>query len=253
MTVGDIYQILDRIAPFDTQADFDNSGLLIGSPAWEVSGVLFALDVTEAVVEEAVALGANLIVTHHPVLFSPVQRITEDQPEGRLIAALIRNRLSLIAAHTNLDQAPGGINDTLAALCGLSDVTGEGYVRIGNLPEACSARELADHLSGILQCTVRLMGPEEAVIDRLAVSSGAGGSEWKAGADAGCSAFLSGEIKHHHALSLAACGIVSLECGHYATEAPGIRTLALALQNALDEIEWRMRVFVSKIPAYSFP
>ena len=190
MTVGDIYQILDRIAPFDTQADFDNSGLLIGSPAWEVSGILFALDVTEAVVEEAVALGANLIVTHHPVLFSPVQRITEDQPEGRLIAALIRNRLSLIAAHTNLDQAPGGINDTLAALCGLSDVTGEGYVRIGNLPEACSARELADRLSGILQCTVRLMGPEEAVIDRLAVSSGAGGSEWKAGADAGCSAFL---------------------------------------------------------------
>lgn len=253
MTVGDVYQILDRIAPFDTQADFDNSGLLIGSPSREVTGILFALDVTEAVAEEAVSLGANLIVTHHPVLFSPVQRITEDHPEGRLIAALIRNRLSLIAAHTNLDQAPGGINDTLAALCGLTDTAGEGYVRYGRLPEACTARELADRLAGILDCTVRLMGPEEAVVHRLAVSSGAGSSEWEAAADAGCDAFLSGEIRHHHALSMAACGMVSLECGHFATEAPGIRALALALQNALDEIEWRMRIFVSKIPAYSFP
>ena len=253
MTVGDIYQILDRIAPFDTQADFDNSGLLIGSPAWEVSGILFALDVTEAVVEEAVALGANLIVTHHPVLFSPVQRITEDQPEGRLIAALIRNRLSLIAAHTNLDQAPGGINDTLAELCGLTEISGEGFLRCGLLPSPLTAAEYARALRNRLRTEVRLMGPQNAVIRKVGLCSGGGSDEWHSALLAGCDAFISGEIKHHHALDMADNRLVGLECGHFSTEEPGIRALASALQNALNTVEYKVRIYVSEISAYSFP
>ena len=119
MTVQSFYELLDRIAPFDTQADFDNSGLLVGSPRQEVHTVLLCLDVTENVIDEAVRLDAELIISHHPLMFSPRRRLTDEDYEGRLLRRLVREDISLIAAHTCLDQAPGGINDTLAELCGL--------------------------------------------------------------------------------------------------------------------------------------
>ena len=253
MTVQDVYRVLNEVAPFETQADFDNSGLLVGSPAQEVTGILLALDVTMPVIDEALALGAQLIITHHPLMFSARRRITDEDTEGRLITRLIRGNLSLIAAHTNLDQAPGGINDTLAALCELQEVSGEGFFRSGLLPSPMTAGCLAGFLQERLGDAVRLMGPESALVSRMGVCSGSGSDEWILARDAGCQAFLSGEIKHHHALAMADAGIVALECGHDATEAPGIRALAAALQNALDEIQWKVRVYESSSPAYAFP
>ena len=215
MTVQHLYDLIDRFAPFATQADGDNSGFLVGSASQEVTGVLFALDVTEPVIDEAVSLGAQLIVTHHPLMFSPVHAMTDGNYEGRLIRRLTRENISLIAAHTNLDQAPGGINDTLAERCGLTDVSGEGYFRCGLLPAPLSAGDFA--------------------------------------ADAGCDAFVSGEIRHHHALAMAGSGIVGFECGHFGTEEPGIRALASALQNAVNTVECKVRICVSGVSAYSFP
>ena len=252
MTVQDLYRLIDSIAPFDTQADFDNAGLLVGSPSREVSGILFALDVTDQVISEAVSLGAELIVTHHPLMISPRRNLTDGDYEGRLIRRLVREDLSLIAAHTNLDQAPGGINDTLAELCGLADVSGEGFFRCGTLPAPLTARAFADELGRRLGDTVRLMGPGDAVIRRAGLCSGGGSDEWTLAAAAGCDAFISGEIKHHHALAMAESGIVGLECGHFATEYPGIRTLAAALQNAFDTLECNVRIDVSETSAYSF-
>ncbi|MBQ3278632.1 MAG: Nif3-like dinuclear metal center hexameric protein [Clostridia bacterium] len=253
MTARQIYDIIDAVAPFETQSEFDNSGFLVGSPSREVSGVLFALDVTESVIDEALAVGANLIVTHHPLMFSPRKSITDEDYEGRLVSRMLENGISMIAAHTNLDQAPGGINDTLAALCCLADVSGEGFFRCGFLPEPMPAAELAAFLSDSLQATVRLMGPEDALVRKLGLCSGGGSDEWVQAADAGCDAFLSGEIKHHRALAMADRGIVAFECGHYATETPGLFALAEALQNALNEIECTIRVFKSAVPAYCFP
>ena len=120
MTVQQIFDLIDRFAPFETQSEDDNSGFLVGSPSQEVTAALFALDVTEKVIDEAVSLGAQLIVTHHPLMFSPLSALTDADYEGRLIRRLIRENISLIAAHTNLDQAPGGVNDTLAERCGLT-------------------------------------------------------------------------------------------------------------------------------------
>ena len=97
------------MAPFGTQMESDNSGLLVGSAAGEVNTVLLALDLTQPVIDEAVSLGAQLIITHHPLMFTPVRSLTEDDYEGRLIRRLIRENISFIAAHTNLDQAPGGM------------------------------------------------------------------------------------------------------------------------------------------------
>ena len=116
--VSDIYRILDEIAPFDTQMDFDNAGLLLGDPEAPVRCILTALDLTSGVAEEARRVGAQLLVTHHPVFFRPVKRLVETDPEARNVCALIRGNVAMIAAHTNFDMAEGGVNDALAAQLG---------------------------------------------------------------------------------------------------------------------------------------
>ena len=253
MNVRTVYDLVGAVAPFETQWEEDNSGLLVGSPDQEVSAVLFALDVTGPVIDEACSLGAQLIVTHHPLMFDPLRSLTEETYEGRLIRRLVRENISLIAAHTNLDQAAGGTNDTLAALCGLSGVTGDGYFRSGILPEPVTVRAFADSLSENLKTTVRVMGPGSGIVRRVGVCSGSGGSEWRRAAEDGCDAFVTGEIRHHIALALADTGVATLECGHFATEEPGIAALAEALQNTLNHVECNVRVYVSAVPAYTFP
>ncbi len=253
MTVQEIYQLIDAAAPFETQESWDNSGLLVGSPSREVTAVLFALDVSQPVIDEALACGAQLIVTHHPLMFSPRQRLTDEDYEGRLLLRLARHELSLIAAHTCLDRAPGGMNDTLAALCGLENLRGEGFIRVGTLPAALSAEALAAQLSLALGDTVRVLGPGDRTVSCLGLCSGGGGGEWEQAAALGCDAFLSGEIRHHHALAMADAGIVAFECGHAATERPGILVLADALQNAFDTIECKVRIIKSEVDSYSFP
>ena len=253
MTVQQIYDQIDLFAPFDTQVDDDNSGLIIGSSSQEVNTVLFALDVTDAVIDEALSLGAGLIITHHPLMFQPVHSMTDEDYEGRLIRRLVHENISLIAAHTNLDQACGGVNDILAGLCGLRGCKGEGFFRCGYLPEPETARSYADRLKELLHTEVRLMGPPSAVIQKVGLCSGGGSSEWKAAVDSGCDAFISGEIRHHHALAIADSGMVGLECGHFATEEPGIRALAAALQNRMNTVKYNLRFYLSGVSAYSFP
>ena len=253
MTVRDFYDLINQIAPFDTQMDFDNSGLLVGSASQEVSGVLFALDLTQPVIDEAVSLGAQLIITHHPLMISPIRSLTDDAYEGRLIRRLVKENISHIAAHTNFDQAPGGINDTLAELCGLTEISGEGFLRCGLLPAPLTAAEYARALRNRLRTEVRLMGPPDAEIRKVGLCSGGGSDEWCSALQAGCNAFISGEIKHHHALEMADNGLVGLECGHFATEEPGIRALASALQKCLNQVECNVRRYVSGVSAYSFP
>ena len=253
MTVQQLYEIIDRLAPFATQAEGDNSGFLVGSAAQDVDTVLLALDLTEPVIDEAVACGAQLIVTHHPLMFSPRRSLTDGDYEGRLIRRLVREDISHIAAHTNLDQAPGGVNDTLAESCGLTKVTGEAFFRCGMLPAPLSAGAYADQLKERLGAEVRLMGPAGALIRKVGLCSGGGSDEWFRAIGTGCDAFLSGEIKHHHALALADSGVIGLECGHFATEEPGVRALAAALQKEADTVQCNLRIYVSEQAAYAFP
>ena len=139
-TVTHIYDAIDRLAPFWLTMDFDNTGILIGDRNREVSCALLALDCTPAVVEQARQLGAQLIITHHPVIFHPLKRVNEDA----VVYQLIRSDIAVISAHTNLDIAQGGVNDALASAIGLRDCrglellneqTGAWLGRIGTLPE----------------------------------------------------------------------------------------------------------------------
>ncbi|MBR0386681.1 MAG: Nif3-like dinuclear metal center hexameric protein [Clostridia bacterium] len=250
MTVQSILALLDQVAPFDTQEPWDNSGFLVGEQDAEVTGILFALDVTMDVIDEALQKGANLIVTHHPLMFDPLRRLTGDTYEGRLLLRLAREHISLIACHTCLDRATGGINDALAECIALLDVEGEGFIRVGNLPEPMAAGELKEYLAAALDTTVRLMGDQARKVGRIGLCSGAGSGEWEEAAALGAEAFLTGEVKHHHALAMADAGIPCFECGHFATEEPGIFALADALQSALNQVQYKLGIYHSAAGAY---
>ncbi len=250
LTVQRVLDFINERAPFETQLAFDNSGLLVGDPQQEVTGIHFALDLTSKVIDEAIAHGANLIVTHHPVMFSAIKRLVETNYEARLLCRLIRANISLIAAHTNLDQAVGGCNDVLAKTIGLTDIVGEGFVRVGTLPSSLTAGELAASIGEALGDVVRVMGDPSAVISKVGMCSGAGADEWPAAVAMGAQAFLTGEVKHHIALEATDAGMVMLEAGHHATEEPGIFALANALQNSELGVQCNVRVSTSHAKAY---
>ncbi len=232
MTVKDVYDFLDSWAPFATAADWDNPGLLVGDANREVRRVLVALDATADAVEVAEAIGADLIVTHHPVIFAPLKALTADSVPYRLAAAGI----SLIATHTNLDVAADGVNDTLAAVLGLEDVTvaADGMTRIGTLPASITADDFAELVAQRLGTAVRV-AHRDAPIRRVAVCGG-GGGDFAADLVGEADAFVTGEIKHHEWLA-AAGKITLLEAGHYATEAPAIATLCRRLGEAFPALE----------------
>ena len=250
LTVQQVYDFINDRAPFETQVAYDNSGLLVGDPQLQVTGVLFALDVTDRVIDEAAAQGANLIVTHHPLMFSPIKRLVETNYEAHLLCRLIREGVSLIAAHTNLDQAAGGINDALANRIGLTDVQGEGFVRVGTLPTPMTAGGLAAHIGDKLGDVVRVMGDPSTRVTKVGMCSGSGADEWPAAAALGAQAFLTGEAKHHIALEASSAGVVILEAGHHATEEPGIFALADALQMSELVVQYKVHIFKSRAKAY---
>ena len=203
----------------------DNVGLLIGRPDREVTKVLVALDVTEDAAEEAAALGANLIVAHHPVMncaWSPVQNIRDDTPQGRLFLRLIESGISAICMHTNLDRAEGGVNTALAARLGLEHVRklpgGEDVVRAGELPG-----EMA--LPAFLQWVKAAIGPNGIrfadggrSIRRVAVGGGACGEYFRAAAAAGCDALVTSDLSYHEFLDARSMGLTVLDAGHFPTE-----------------------------------
>ena len=252
LTVQNVYDFINELAPFDTQDAWDNSGLLLGDPASEVRGIHVALDCTEAVCAEAEQLGANLIVTHHPVIFSGRKNLTERDPETMLLCRLVRSSIAVISAHTNFYMAQGGTKDTLAALIGLENIRGEGCIRVGDLPSPMTAGELEALLSARLNTVVRRMGPANAPIRIVGMCSGGGSEFYAQTLELGAEAFISGEIHHHHALEAAARGMVCFECGHHATEEPGIFALADALQNASNAVQWNVTVTKSQAEPYAF-
>lgn len=230
MTIQEIFNYLNTRAPMDTAEGWDNPGMLVGDPRREVTRVLVALDATTGAVDTAEAVGADLIVTHHPVIFAPLKRLTADSIPYRLAAAGI----DLIAAHTNLDKAEGGVNDTLAARLGLTDVTvaADEYTRIGTLAEPMSARDFAAHVAGVLDTAVRYSGDKE--VKTVAVCGGSGG-DFMLRCIGAADAYVTGEVRHHE--WLAAAGHVNvIEAGHYATEVPVVDTLCTWLTETFPDL-----------------
>ena len=245
-TVRNVYEIIDGFAPFDTAVEGDNVGLLVGRMEQPVQVILTALDATPGAVLEARSLGAQLLVTHHPVLFTPRARLDESEPEAALLCDIVRANLSLIAAHTNLDAAPGGVNDTLLALVGWHGAEPDGLLRKGAFTPPRTVGELEAQVQGALGTSVVRYGNAGRVVSRFAVCSGSGNGEIAHAAQTGAEVFLTGEIKHGNALEAMARGMAVLAAGHRATEICAAELLAKRLQLAADALQLNIRVFQSK-------
>lgn len=252
VTVQQIYDWLDDTAPFDSQEEFDNAGLQLGRLDAQVNGVLLALDVTEEVIQEAVERKADLIITHHPLIFSPIKSLNLADHVPRLIELLLKHEVSLISTHTNIDQSPQySASAEMTRRLGLLNVRQEGpYLFIGDLPQAVRADYLADTIKKALGTSPRLYGDPQQQISTLAVAGGAYSEGYHEARSLGAQALLTGEVKHHHALEATAAGMVIYDGGHYATEAPMLEPLAFGLQKAMNQLEYSVQVYVSRCVSY---
>ena len=246
-SVRDIYNLIDRIAPFATAEEWDNVGLLAGKYDAQASRAMCALELNTAVLREAIDRRIQLIITHHPILFGGRKNLCEGDAEGRMLCDLVRNHISLIAAHTNYDIAAGGVNDALAAALGLTCVEAPeaDMLRIGS-PVQSTFGEFADFAQRALGAPIRRYGEADREIHRVAVLGGSGGSYAQVARRFGADAFLTGEIGHHTAWSAYEEGMCVLEAGHGATELPAISTLAGGLQKAANALQYQIDIQLSE-------
>ncbi|MDD2955888.1 MAG: Nif3-like dinuclear metal center hexameric protein [Oscillospiraceae bacterium] len=225
----DIQAFIDESAPFASAESWDNSGLLIGSPSAEVRRVLVALDATEQVIRRAADTGAQLVVTHHPVIFRPLRALRPGTPVWQAVQAGV----SILSAHTNLDAGDGGVNDALASALGLGGVLpleGEGVLgRIGSLSQPLPPREFALFVKNALACGGLRCVPGSRPVLRVGLCSGSGGEFLAAAAAAGADAFVTGDVKHNQLLEAAALGITLVDAGHFSTEHVVVEPLARRL------------------------
>ena len=216
--IKDVAELLAKLAPPESAEEWDNCGLLVGNREAYVTAALTCLDVTDAMIAEAKAAGANLMVCHHPVIFHPVKQVLA----GSLVHKLITEGISVIAAHTNFDAAPGGLADKLASvleLIGPETPNGSPYIRVGLLPRVMDARELAVYAAERLGSKeIKFVPVSNKSIKRVAVCPGEGGDFLSAAVNVRADAYITGEVKHHILLEAANIGITLVLAGHYDTE-----------------------------------
>ncbi len=244
MTVQEIYQYLDEIAPFAAQEKWDNSGLLVGDLCRSVKSVMVTLDITAEAVSAAAAEGCDLVISHHPVIFSPLKRLSPNDPVYQLAA----NRMAAICSHTPMDIAQGGINDVLVKLLGeklpfapeVQPLDAAGCGRIITLQTPMTAPEIAAAAKEVLGCPYVRLSDAGEQIRTLGICSGSGASMLEEIAGR-CDALLTGDVKHDRWYAAKQYGISLIDCGHYHTEVVMVHALAERLRNrfpSLEVIEW---------------
>jgi len=242
--VKDVYEALDRWAPFEKQLDFDNAGFLVGRSERDVQKILVSLDITQRVAEEAAQAGADLIVSHHPVIFHPLKSVTNESTAGKIVLTLIENRVAAICAHTNLDAARGGVNDCLAKALEIHDAAAfeeEQICRIGKAREpGVPAREYAAVVKEKLRAASVRFADSGRPVERVAVGGGACGSMLQEAVRAGCDTFVTSDVKYDVFLEAKALGINLMDAGHFATENVVCPALAEFLQKEFPEVDIKL-------------
>ncbi len=219
--VNDIFSFLNELAPVELKMDFDNVGILVGSKNTAVSKCLLALDITDEVIQEAIDTGVQLIVSHHPVIFNAVKSITDDSLVGKKLIKLIKNDISAVCMHTNLDIAEGGVNDALmcalnAEAIGALDASGCG--RVGEIKEET---ELSDFLK-ICKTALNSNGlryhDAGLPVKKIAVMGGSGGDCIALAKALGCDTYVTSDIKYNGFLDAKELCINLIDADHYCTE-----------------------------------
>lgn len=235
--LNEVLDFLDCIAPLRTAEDWDNVGLLLGDPKDKVCKVMTCLTITDSVLQEAVGMGIDLLVTHHPLPFKPLQRITSSTTTGRLLLDAARNRIAIYSPHTAWDNADEGINAQLANMLELTQVqpmvrrmvagTPIGSGRKGAFTEPASLEHIRERLARHLpEMQWRCTQESNHSIRSMGIMCGSGGSLIAAAKSEGCDALLTGEATYHQCLEAEASGIALLLIGHFASEAFAMKKLA---------------------------
>lgn len=228
--VKDFYGYLNSIAPFETQEDWDNSGMLVGDMDAEVKKVAVVLDITHEEIKKAKAIGADLIISHHPVIFNPIKSVTR----GSVPYELVASSINALCCHTPLDIADGGTNDSLAELLGIEVTrTEDPILRLGTV-EPTTAENLAGKIAKTLNTKVRYADAGKT-IKKIAICTGAGCSLIEAAGE--IDAFITGDASHHNFLDCIQAGITLIAAGHYETEIVVVPVLVKKLQAQFPDIE----------------
>ncbi len=237
MTVQIVFELLNQMAPFDTQMGFDNAGVLIGSKEKEVHKIGVVLDVTPDAVSYAAENGIDLIISHHPVIFSGLKSIDENS----VVYGLIQKGICVISAHTNLDAAEQGVNQTLAEVLELKQIQPLGLpgeptppmARVGDLQKEMTCEELADWVKEKLHTRVKFVNTKAPVL-RVAVCGGAGEDFIEPALKVGAQALITADVKHHNFLLAGALGLSLMDAGHFETEQVVVPALCRQLANKVD-------------------
>lgn len=246
-------EVFDSLWPPSLAEEWDSVGLAVGDPDAEVRSILLALDPTDAVIAEAVVLGAELLFTHHPLMLRPVDSVSAGTLKGGAVHTLIVNGIAQFNAHTNADSAIGGVSDVLIGLLGIetsdplvpaADAVDRGIGRVGDLAEAATVREIARTLAEVLPQTttgVRIAGDPAAEVRRVAVCGGAGDSLFDAVRAADADVYITADLRHHpatEALDTANRGAGRpqlIDVSHWASEAVWLEAAGSALETAFTD------------------
>lgn len=235
--------MMERIAPRALAMEGDRIGLLIGTDRQEIKKVLVALDLTVDVADEAIAGGFDLVLTHHPIFWEPVTCMDPFRYETAAAYRLIRHGIGMFAAHTNLDAAEGGVNDSLAACLGLTGVRPlppENLGRIGVLSEPIPFGAFVKHCEHVLHAAAHTVGNMNDPVRIVGMIGGAGGADVRYAKQAGCDVFVTGEMKHHEALEAAYLGLHCCVLGHYETENIVLQPLINRLQKENSDVQYQL-------------
>ena len=224
LKVKDVTAAIEAFAPLSIQEKWDNSGLCVGSHDAEVNSVLLGLDCTEELVDEAIACGADMIVTHHPLIFSGLKHISPDDQVGAAVIKAIKAGISIYAAHTSADKVISGVSGAMAAKLGLTDVEilqedgdGTGLGVVGNLPSPMSSEAVMDLVKGTFNLNVlKCSRPLQGEIKRIAMCGGSGGSLIGAAKQSGAQLYISGDISYHNFFTSE--DFMIMDIGHYESE-----------------------------------
>lgn len=228
MKCSEVMAKLEELSPLSFAEGWDNVGLLVGSREREVESVMIALDATDAVIDQAVLAGADMLLTHHPLIFSPQNRITAEDFTGKRIIKLIANDICCYASHTNFDVM--GMGDEAAERLALEErsvleitfedeLSQEGIGRVGILPECMTLRECASYVKETFDLdTVKVFGEEDRKVRKAAVVPGAGKDYIRQAVRAGADVYITGDIGHHDGIDALEQGLTIIDAGHFGVE-----------------------------------
>ena len=245
-TVQNILDIIEKIAPANLAESWDNVGLMVGNPSDPVQSILLGLDPTLALLDEAVSLGSNLLITHHPAIFHPLKSVHLGHPDGRFLDMAITNRINVISCHTNLDSVARGVSDFLASQLGLTDTeplvrqdNGDmpvGLGRIGNFKEPVPPEDFIKRLKAACNPPwILTAGPRPEKIERAAVCGGSCSELAELAMHSGAQVFVTAEVKHNIARWAEEVGLWIIDAGHFSTENHAMSHFAQYLSEEADK------------------